>query len=1649
MVNGDFESKTNKQDSTDAGQKSAFNDTQQNTEDHLKGSSNTRKQRQKKTGVALSVITCLFLCVVGYEIIRENQTAVDEEGGAKGPEKKPLQIIGRDSSAAAAPVLSAQTDGPNSYDTYQIKLLVEQNRLQAEKIKQLRDELLSTTQRLHDIKPNLFTKSNAQDLAKIADLSQQLAESEELRVQLALHKENIDSETRDIKKKLNEMGVIKDSLAAMVETLRAGKEQEQQHYIKQIDEIRFTTSAEKNALLKKIHQHENSVQKLTQAVDEKSKTIERLDQEVQKQNILLAFKSEELQDLHQQMLALYENILVMTDIDAILHAKMSTEIENLAANLQQEQERAIQLLADNEEIHWLVDLFALSQKTVNRDMNDLITALEWESAKNHELGRLKEELLDLKLEMHQLSDTYALSKAQMNERVQDIVAALQIEELYNRELSVDNKVLKRLIDEKLAEHLHMEGEMQTLSSAMENEKKRIGELQHELFTSFTHHESENTYALELELLIADYVTGQAQLEAKVEKLTLLNDQAKSRVHELQQELFVALMHHENENHHTNELQGKISEHLAANSELQEAVSALQASLKEQQERNTDLQQKYLVSLLGHEEESAQSHEFEQRIQQNFAAQEELQKTIASLQQTIEHHGQVAQNLQNHLALAHDQHEQDHIRALLIEQQLEKTTTQKTEMEETVIQLQTSVEKHEQRGLDLLDELLIAFAHHEEENSYAAELEREIEENRMKQNQLRQEIVQFERSIEHQKNLTEELNQKLSLNAAHSDGQQREMAALKDQIKDNEAIKVSLTETIDAMVFSLETEKMRNQGLQQDLENAADLEKHQKLQMAELDGIMQHYLDVQVEMKESIASLQSALDLEKRHSMELQQFYHDVFVQREGQNKEIEDLQQLLAQHLDTQEVLRESVASFQKNLDSQKERAQDLEHKFLTALSNHEVENQYAQELENLIEKNRASNAAMQETIYAMTVAMDREKQRSEELQHQLLVAQSHQDEENARASALEASLKEKEELHKNELQLAQQLHENKERQLLQQLQNALENYKTEQGKALTLEMFIQDTSKNVAILEAELHSHKTALDNKHQELTVLAEQHMENEKGFLIKLEGLNNEFGQEKSRAKEIQENLEHALAKYDEAREKAELLEGQLRELSHQISEKDQSYHLLKQQLSATSQEHQHLRNHHKEITQEKDALEQRYILELHKLMVQDDLMQKLQEDLKERSTALQNVTQLKEDFAAQKEAVEKKRKEMEDLLNKEIEAKNTYSEQIGLLKTQLEQKQLQTKNLESHLVHLQNLYRSEQEGLANLEQIQDDTAHRLQTLEKELAAHREMIASKNLEIQTLSDAKNVAKSNFKKQQEIILNELDSERNKAKAHQDELEKTLASYKQEQNKVHELEQKAGEQQQASMELDLLKNKLTSAEMASMSRQVEQAAMDQQYDDRIKDLEGKLQLMRQIVKEKENEYKSLANRLADNSAPKDNSSSSKRNPSQDTNERRLRELQDRLQKMERQSKEIESAHQTAMEKVVKLSEQNRQLKEEKEHALVEKASIEQKYLKELKTLMQKKSEDDRQSQQMGEANKGSMSGRQMANSGRTYQEQKTGQFSERTHMVAEGDTLRIISKMYYGTPNRWKIIFQANRDKIPDENRLKKGTVLVIPSTR
>ncbi len=63
-----------------------------------------------------------------------------------------------------------------------------------------------------------------------------------------------------------------------------------------------------------------------------------------------------------------------------------------------------------------------------------------------------------------------------------------------------------------------------------------------------------------------------------------------------------------------------------------------------------------------------------------------------------------------------------------------------------------------------------------------------------------------------------------------------------------------------------------------------------------------------------------------------------------------------------------------------------------------------------------------------------------------------------------------------------------------------------------------------------------------------------------------------------------------------------------------------------------------------------------------------------------------------------------------------------------------------------------------------------------------------------------------------------------------------------------------------------------------------------------------------------------------------------------------------------------------------------------------------------------------------------------------TIYEQSEKIKTQKFHIIGEGETLSEISYKYYGSANKWQMIFNANRNVIKDVNKLRPGTKIIIP---
>lgn len=322
---------------------------------------------------------------------------------------------------------------PESFESYQIRILRNQNHLQAEKIKTLREEIAEAHRKYHELTPHLFKQGDPADQAKIADLSLKLVEKEKTLDRLVEEKAWIETEMAQSKKKIDEMETIKEALTGMIHKQKALKEQNAQEHKMQLEEMQAWAESEKNGLIKRIHQHETTQTKLNEKIAEKAQTILRLDAIATQQDALLTARENRLNQLNEQILALYDEVLTTGLAYTAFQQSSHEKVQGLTAALDLEQAHSQELHEFKEKMLWISDLYEGSVSFLNDEIETLKKDLAEQQKVNQELQTVKAELNARKLEIVWLLDSQSDYKLEMNSYLQILAEALDEEKNRNNQ----------------------------------------------------------------------------------------------------------------------------------------------------------------------------------------------------------------------------------------------------------------------------------------------------------------------------------------------------------------------------------------------------------------------------------------------------------------------------------------------------------------------------------------------------------------------------------------------------------------------------------------------------------------------------------------------------------------------------------------------------------------------------------------------------------------------------------------------------------------------------------------------------------------------------------------------------------------------------------------------------------------------------------------------------------------------------------------------------------------------------------------------------------------------------------------------------------------------------------------------------------------
>lgn len=823
MHNDEFESSnsTHKSDKS-SGEHSRLNKSRKShhydEDDHPHKRS---REKQRTTAIALSVITCVFMCVIGYEIIRENNPKSDlikEEA----EEKRPSLILSKLSLMDNNRFLAQLDDEEDGYENHQIRMLQDQNRKQANKIKALRQELLDKMQAVHDIKANLFKQEgDPRDKAKIADLSRQLEEKEKTANQLSTNLKSLEFELLNLNRKIEHSEITRDALATMIESHRAAREQEHILAEKQMEKLNQANAEEISSLNTTVNQLQQSNAVFEQENKEKITALNKMNRELEQQYLLYEEKTKE----HQNLAELYQNV----------QKDMGQQILDLVALLEWEAASKSRI---REELQTALEKQELEKSTI-------ISLLEAELQKRNEVIALHEAEQNL----HRNKMGFTAHEAQ--EQLLDLIATLEFE--MTRTSYLQKEMDKTIYLQKLSlgdhnQAIHaMEGELRKQHSIIEQKSEELENLSTILkITRNDNHEriSDLVALYEIEAIKAkklqeDYdqsISEKDQLlvENETQKRKLL---AKNKKQAQEKKQLI----NEIEDHRT-ERSALLDTHVRNSEDIEYLKTTHQLS----EQLMTEKAQEAQAQIQGLENTiSSLKDQIEAKDVLLAARQLELHSLLRMEAEAVNSYNQQASELSHHIEAANLQISNLHaeISELLPHKQLAELHLEKIASLETDIQNLNRSLDHKESSIAEKQVELLSVIH------LAGESDQQLRE-------YIQELVQhLENDKQHLNRLNREYQEALTYKDAHAAGEQR-LRELEKEIDD-------LQQQVFANQTQLQTgEQQLTRLIQEQQTQESDL-KHQ---IAELDDLLNHEISKVAMLEEMLKEALNNVSLEEHHEV---------------------------------------------------------------------------------------------------------------------------------------------------------------------------------------------------------------------------------------------------------------------------------------------------------------------------------------------------------------------------------------------------------------------------------------------------------------------------------------------------------------------------------------------------------------------------------------------------------------------------------------------------------------------------------------------------------------------------------------------------------------------------------------------------------------
>lgn len=692
------------------------------------------RKRRRKIAITLCIIASIFLGVIGYEINRHYEMGILTR---EKEEIKPGILL---SFQEKAQELSFHSEDEK------IPALIKQNERQAQKIKELKRELLLLQQQLHELKTAFFPLKHSLEKTQLKYAGELLVAKEKTNRHLRQAIVSLEKELSSNLAKMLQMESSFDIMLDLIEHQRMEKDEIEQKHKNNFHVFQQTSREEKEELAKKIKEHEEKTEQLELDIDQKNKQITQLEQDLDQQRALTKENIEKVEFLIQNNPSSNLNF----QVDELL---ARWELER---GLLQELEKKSEIQQTiHEEKDFYTKILQENLDQLHVELNDIKEVLE----SNKHLQKSKE------LELETVLDYLDRFKERASLDLSS--AHLALEELQNKILSLE-------LERKAIEQAREEQERSRLlflEELAEFEQKSAEDLQGSMMKYDLPHyllsiiKKQDKEILQNSLLISQLKEEKQQtleelnpLQENYHKLQEMLEEEKSQKFNFQQELWTTLIQYRAKEEDFLELAKNYEDLLQKSESLEKAFSDQHSAF------------------------ISKEQELEISRTSNQSFHDELIDQIEILSKAIDAEREKSQTLETTLYTLQEQSKDEQYRLIEIAEELtlrniemnQYITSLEEELKDHQVQLIANKQKHDLLNLELESQLKEIKSHESLQLAFFENLEL-ANKNWQYENEKREDIQkEFSLLLEQQK-----------LNSQFEQQIQDEIAKLQDIIEEKE------------------------------------------------------------------------------------------------------------------------------------------------------------------------------------------------------------------------------------------------------------------------------------------------------------------------------------------------------------------------------------------------------------------------------------------------------------------------------------------------------------------------------------------------------------------------------------------------------------------------------------------------------------------------------------------------------------------------------------------------------------------------------------------------------------------------------------------------------------------------------------------------